>query len=434
MNDNSLSVLLNAVEPKIQNIDKNRVEVKSLSDVHETMENLVELGQKNYKEILDFYDQDFIYKAIKIGNANSSLLIDKYESSKYLLKNDDPILKDLPQYKDSVKFMESMYEYLYGLNQKINLDYETKKEQLEKQELLNKYFYLLKQDNIFIKDIDEFLTFLDLNKLDIEERLKVLIQVNKCNVKNYITTNDIEITSKIKLSDVSILLKKNNSLLNEMYEENDEINKPVETYLQEDNFEEKILNKKIYLIHKIKKMYDEQKYTDLISDYLEFYKTISLEKEKEKQEIYPRKLCFLFDDQISFIRKYLESADDKYKSCILKNLLDIENDTKLVMPYLYYNDNYVYLQNDFIVKTVYMFLENGNILILGVLEPGSSLEEFLDKKKMIILDSLKKEEYEKNKEERDILLKNIKLEDLVLTMDLDTLNVKMEDKDARETA
>ena len=114
MNDNSLLKLLADVEPKIQDIEENRIEVKALKDVLTTLNELVNGGNMSYDEILDFYDQDFIFKAIKIGNVDSDTLINKYKSSKYLLKNKDSKIKELPQYKESMNYIDSLYQYLYG--------------------------------------------------------------------------------------------------------------------------------------------------------------------------------------------------------------------------------------------------------------------------------------------------------------------------------
>ena len=116
MSDNSLKELLAVVEPKIRNIEENRVESTSLRSVHETMEELIEIGQNSYKEILDFYDQDFILKAIKIGNSNADMLIEKYKVSKYLLKSDNAKLQELPQFKESISYMELTIKSIVYLN------------------------------------------------------------------------------------------------------------------------------------------------------------------------------------------------------------------------------------------------------------------------------------------------------------------------------
>ena len=153
--NNNLRKLLEVIEPKIQNIEENRVENAALKKVSETMKELVGIGS-SYKEVFAFYDQEFIFKAIKIGNSNADDLIKRYQSAKYLLQNDNEDLQEMPQFKEAINFMEELYQYLCGLKEKITSDYETKNENLEIQEILNKYYGLLNRNDIFIKDIDDF--------------------------------------------------------------------------------------------------------------------------------------------------------------------------------------------------------------------------------------------------------------------------------------
>ena len=145
MIDNSLAKLLDNIEPKILNIEENRVELKALKNVQRTMEELIENANDSYHEILNFYDQDFVKRAIMINNSNCEEMIQKYDSSKYLLKTEDSNLKELPQYQEALIFVEDLYKYLYGLFESINLEFEEKKEKLEIQELYNKYYVILKK-------------------------------------------------------------------------------------------------------------------------------------------------------------------------------------------------------------------------------------------------------------------------------------------------
>ena len=69
MND-SLKKLLTYIEPKILNIQDKRVEILSLGDSYKTLKEIVDLGQNSYRDILEFYDQDFIIRCIKISNDN----------------------------------------------------------------------------------------------------------------------------------------------------------------------------------------------------------------------------------------------------------------------------------------------------------------------------------------------------------------------------
>ncbi|MBR3661040.1 MAG: hypothetical protein IKN63_03950 [Bacilli bacterium] len=432
MSDNSLKELLAVVEPKIRNIEENRVESTSLRSVHETMEELIEIGQNSYKEILDFYDQDFILKAIKIGNSNADMLIEKYKVSKYLLKSDNAKLQELPQFKESISYMEQLYGYLYGLNKKIELDYETKSEALQIQELLNKYYNLLNKDNIFIEDIDEFITFLDLNELDSEKRLDILIYINKCNIEKYRTINDIYIGDNINLSDIMKIIKNNLKLINLDYDRKLE-QFDLDTYLENniDTIEDSLLERKKYVVSKIKNLYDIKKYNEIIEFYHEYLKIIDLEKEFVKQKGKNKRLRFLFKNDKSLVRDYLEKTNVKYKPCIYKNLLDLETNNALNLPKMCYNNHYLYVKNEFVVKSVYTYIDDF-IVVLGVLEKKEELEDFLNKNEYLVKEALEsKKNIELNDNERNIILKDIKLEDLIISIDLNTLDINEEDYDGR---
>ena len=241
------------------------------------------------------------------------------------------------------------------------------------------------------------------------------------------------LTNDIKLSDITNLLNSNQ----QFFQENFLDNLNLENFDLKDLNENSISLRKSYLINKIKTLYDNQKYEEIIDYYLQFKKLVRYELELIKQkEVFSdkvdKKLVFLMQDGKSLVRTYLETCDLKYRSCILKNLLDLEQKTDIKMPSLSYFDVYLYIKDEFVVKTVYTYLENGYILILGVLDVSESLESFLDKNKELLKKTFKninKKVF--NERERDLLLQDIKAEDLIPLIDLNTLDIKMEDKDAR---
>lgn len=434
MND-SLAKLLECLESKIQDIHENRIELKSLSEVYETIKEIVDLGENSYLDILDYYDQEFIIKAIKISGHDAKKYVNNYIKTRYLLKNQNEYLKDLPQYKEAIIFMEKLFKYLYGLYQNIKLEYETKEQNLKIQELFNKYYILLRKNNIFIEDIQEFLTFLDLSNIENKDKLNILILITKNNTRNYITTNDITIEDNIKLSNIENLLVKYSDLYISNYNQKENLEFNQNGLLKISNKEE-LLNKKYYLYNKIKKLYKNKKYEEIIKYYLNFNTILNYENEFIKQEkrynkdLF-KKLVFVNNNNKSLIREYLDETKIEYKSAIYKNLLDIESQTNLVIPDYYYEDMYFYIKDEFIIKTIYMYLENGYILILDVLDKDIKIEDFLKRKEFKDLkEIIEKQNFDLD--ERDLMLKNIKLEDLVLTIDLNTLDIKNGGKDARK--
>ena len=428
MIDDSLKKLLEEIEPKVRNIEDNRIELKALESVYRTMQELIDASVSSYDEVFNFYDQDFIFRAIKIGNYNSKELIDKYNSAKYLLKSKDSMLQQLPQYQEALSYMNSLYQYLSGLFENIKNDFSSKSEKLEIQELNNKYYRILTKDNIFVEDIDEFISFIELNNLDIYDKYNLYKLVYKANIKQYTKSINMKLDDNITLEDIEKIIKNNKELLEYEYKDN---NVSLDKYLEKDiEFEDDYFqNRKVYLIHKIKDYYDLKQYIEIVDYYKEFLRIKDLELEFKKQRVMPKKLLFVFQNDKSLVRKFLNETDEKYKNCVLKNLLDIENENMLSIPKRKYENVYIYEKDEFIVKTVYTYLDGGNVLILGVLDKGEKLDDFLFENKYLFKETFDNiESINLINDERDLLLKNIKLEDLVLNIDLETLDIKLEEK------
>ena len=230
------------------------------------------------------------------------------------------------------------------------------------------------------------------------------------------------------------MINNNKDLLNKDYEENDSVNLKLDDYLKlVSKIDENILdNRKIYLIHKIKDNYELKKYVEIIDYYKEFLKINNLQQEIYKQKIKPRKLLFVYQDDESIVRKFLDDIDDKYKNCIIKNLLDIENENIITIPKRKYDDIYLYIKEEYVVKTVYSYLDNGKVLVFGVLNKDENLNDFIDKYDSLFRKTLNNiDTIELIDDERDLLLNNKKIEDIMLNIDLDTLDIKREDEYAR---
>ena len=433
--NNSLAKLLAYIEPKIANIGENRVEIKSLSEVLKTITEIVELGKKSYLEILDYYDQDFIIRCLKIYNETNDDLISKYKSCKYLLENQDNNMKELPQYQDAIKYMDFLINYLNELWQKVTEEYNLKSDNLKNQELLNKYYLILKSDNVFIKDALEFIDFLNKVEFTLEERYEILLYVNRCNIKNYSMNTDSKdmFVNDINFAEVKALLEKNAYLI----DKNMNLNFKEENIIQDGKInQEYIFNKKKYLLNKIYQLFETFEY-DEITKYYKEYKTLDdYEEEFKKQDVSfelnrDKKLIFVMENGKSLVRKYLEECNPIYQGPIYKNLLDIESDREYKIPDYYYNDTYLYIKPEFVVKTVYTYLKNGYILVLGVIDRKTPLKTYLYKNRDILEVLREKDNLEINDSERDLLLKDLKIDDLVMTIDLNTLDVKMEEENAR---
>ena len=427
MND-SLKKLLTYIEPKILNIQDKRVEILSLGDSYKTLKEIVDLGQNSYRDILEFYDQDFIIRCIKISNDNYINDLELYKSSKYLLRKNDSNLLELPQYKQAISYMERLFTYLIDLYHQTKLDYDNLKEELEKLEILNKYYLLFTKENFFVDDIEEYLLFMQLVDIPEIDKLNLLILVSKFNVKTYTLTNDVIIAPDIYLSDIKSILQNNQEKLdnNLVNDNNLELDNKI---LFLESGEKSLIEKEKYLITKINNLYKQKEYKKISKYYNSYLEIEDYLNEFEKQKVkysdnYYKNIIFTKKEDKLLIDDYLTKCSTKYKSCIYKNLLDIETNKELVLPDYKYKDYYFYLKKEFIVKTIYMFLDNGNVLIIGVIDKNADLEKYLEDNFEYIKKTLKLVSKYVNNLERDIFLKNIKVEDLVLTIDLDTLDME----------
>lgn len=427
MND-SLKKLLTYIEPKILNIQDKRVEILSLGDSYKTLKEIVDLGQNSYRDILEFYDQDFIIRCIKISNDNYINNLDLYKSSKYLLRKNDSNLLELPQYKQAISYMERLFTYLIDLYHQTKLDYDNLKEELEKLEILNKYYLLFTKENFFVDDIEEFILFMQLVDIPEIDKLNLLILVSKFNVKTYTLTNDVIIAPDIYLSDIKSILQNNQEKLdnNLVNDNNLELDNKI---LFLESGEKSLIAKEKYLITKINNLYKQKEYNRISKYYNSYLEIEDYLNEFEKQKVkysdnYYKNIIFTKKEDKLLIDDYLTKCSTKYKSCIYKNLLDIETNKELVLPDYKYKDYYFYLKKEFIVKTIYMFLDNGNVLIIGAIDKNADLEKYLEDNFEYIKKTLKLVSKYANTLERDIFLKNIKVEDLVLTIDLDTLDME----------
>lgn len=421
MND-SLTKLLTYIEPKILDIQDKREEMLSLKNNYNILKDLIDSGEKSYYDVINFYDQDFILECLdKLGNNSKDMFL----SSKYLLKNRNENLLELPQYKSAVIYMEKLFTYFNDLYLKTKLKYDVLEEELKKLELLNKYYLLFKKNNFLILDIEEFLMFLQFVNISLEDKYKILIMIAKFNVKEFTLTNDILLDVNIYLSDITNLLTEfkkeiDIGLLNKKELEVD--NK----ILFKENKDNLFLKRK-YIITKLSYLYENHEYDKLSLCYKEYLEIEEFIKQIEYQgkrynDIYYKKIIFVRKNNGLLIQEYLDNCLTKYKSCVYKNLLDIEINEELVLPDFKVQDKFFYLKNEFIVKTIYTFLDNGVVLVLGATSdnPLNYIEKNID----YVNKMLKNIDKFKNINDRDLLLKNIKVEDLILTIDLDTLNME----------
>ena len=158
--------------------------------------------------------------------------------------------------------MECLFTYLIDLYHQTKLDYDNLKKELEKLEILNKYYLLFTKENFFVDDIEEFILFMQLVDIPEIDKLNLLILVSKFNVKTYTLTNDVIIAPDIYLSDIKSILQNNQEKLdnNLVNDNNLELDNKI---LFLESGEKSLIEKEKYLITKINNLYKQKEYNKI---------------------------------------------------------------------------------------------------------------------------------------------------------------------------
>lgn len=147
---------------------------------------------RNYQKLLDFInfdskklnkydDQTLIHDAVVAMDST----ISNYDAACYLLDSNDENVMLLPQYRNSKTYLETIISYLKMMRDKLNNNVIELKNVCSDMKLRKKYFEILNDDNPFIGDIDEFISLLCKEKVDLKDQNVIISYIIKSNVSNY---------------------------------------------------------------------------------------------------------------------------------------------------------------------------------------------------------------------------------------------------------
>lgn len=281
--------LLAYLEPIIVDLDSQKEE---LDDVKEELDNLKDFlayVSNDIKKIGKYFNQKLIHQ--NLININSE--VTEYEAMVYLIDTDNPSIQKLPQYQNAVQYMEKVLQYFEILDSKLSDMYRELSDKCHYKLLAKKYYDLFQNEEMYVKDNNEFVNFYLTLEMDNLDKQKVLSYVIKKNVCYYRTNlyETIEIDREQDLRKVQEIIYANKGLLNDEYLSFMErvlkqvnLSLPLKQIVSVDilekiNINNLILAKTIYLTNKISQNYKSCSF-GLVSKYIKEYDELMILKEK----------------------------------------------------------------------------------------------------------------------------------------------------------
>jgi len=226
----------------------------------------------NLDDICKLIDGDN-FKILDIELARIAELLDGFKSNeqefvanKYIFETEIDEVKALPQYIDAKKYIYDFYDYLHNEYSKITDEFHELSDNYSEKELINKYYNMFVNNNVFVNDDLELRRLFDILDMSFEFKNDILIYILKENNKSYSNINNQEFTDEEKEKALNII--KNNELLddkiyNELLDavtEYFDLNKKIEnivdySLIRKINICNIVLAKKIWLYRKIKFSY-----------------------------------------------------------------------------------------------------------------------------------------------------------------------------------
>lgn len=206
------------------NLDNVIVDYKNkISDIEKEEEFIVTLGDVvNYSKsdclLLPFYDETILSRVFERVFPLSGSEMSKIKSAKYLFEASKSVDKNnFPQYNDSVKDVESIYDKISKYYDKLLSDDKLKKSKEEYSSNIEKYSKILDiilDDKFnFIDDVDLFEEVINICDLSNDEINTILDIAIKCNLE-YLDSNGLVVeTEDVDITDMK---EQNNKFQNEI--------------------------------------------------------------------------------------------------------------------------------------------------------------------------------------------------------------------------
>lgn len=170
------------LEPSIVDLDEKKEELSSKSETLNEVIKMLDMVDDNVKNVSKYENQDFILS--KLSDINTTER--EYRACCYLLNCEEKEVCSLPQYIESVNYMERLINYFKRAREKLALDVSELKVVYEDASLSKKYYEIFSSDNPYVANTKEFRELLDRQVLKDEEKINLLVYTIKNNVNNYL--------------------------------------------------------------------------------------------------------------------------------------------------------------------------------------------------------------------------------------------------------
>ena len=289
--------MLELMEPTVSNIDEKNEELIVKQGYLETIEKLVNAIGDDDMKIFDYENQDLVESLLVNIGSNVS----EYKANEYILKSSISEVVHLPQYDIAKRYLESFDHYIKKLFKECSEEYQRLCDEYQNLELVNKYYLMFRDNEVFVNDMDELQKLFDNFDLKLSEKNLILVYILKENNKTYGFVSNQDDFNDYDEEEIENLISKNRNLLSKEYnelltivEEYVDITKKIEDIVNYElinkiNINNILLAKKIWLLKKIEFNYHNDQYRKCVNALGEFEEVNELFNElrniKDKSEV-----------------------------------------------------------------------------------------------------------------------------------------------------
>jgi len=280
---------LACLEPIIADVDSQKEELDKVKEELDKVKDFLAYVSNDLKKIGKYLEQKLVHQ--NLININSE--ISEYEAMIYLIDTDNPNIQKLPQYQNALQYMNNILNHFKNLDLKLSDMYDELNDEYHYKSLAQKYYDLFQDENMYIENHNEFISFystIEMDEIDKQNILSYVLKKNVCYYRNSLH-EEFEIDREQDLHKIQEIIHTNKVLLNDEYLSfMERVLKQVNLSLQlrqivDKNVLEKIdinnliLAKTIYLTNKISQNYKTCSF-GLVSKYIKEYDELMVLKEK----------------------------------------------------------------------------------------------------------------------------------------------------------
>ena len=292
----TVNKFIKIMEPLVDNIeDDYQVLMKKKEYLKKLDEMLLEINGDSYN-ILKINCNTLI-ELINFSGSNEA----EYNANKYILSANIEEMKHMPQYIKSKEYIDEFYKYINNHYAAVNEEYQKIECEYQNKVLINKYYTMFSNSDVFVENDDEIQRLFELLKIEKNEKNEILIYILKENNKTYSLLNINDEFSEMENKKALDIIENNKKFENNEY---DELLEAVSEYVDISKNIDDIINyelinkinilnillaKKIWLFRKIRFLYYNmncKKCNNIISEFEDICNLYEKVKDiKEQSEV-----------------------------------------------------------------------------------------------------------------------------------------------------